>query len=217
MASLQSSATTYLGAGGTATITASSGSCSAGGSWTFLSNLTVRGSKNRAVDTKNYGTRCLSAYETPDATFADFGTGILDEFGVCHIYIDPIFEQTVQPNSIPTVFLTKYGEGDIWVASLSHDEIVVKGTPNLSFAWETRYQQGNLGTGRLNEIHMVDTDYSEKDDVDYVSTFIAEDEHTRVDYAEEAYDYLIDFQNNSIDYADEAYEYYTDFERSLVQ
>lgn len=50
-------------------------------------------------------------------------------------------------------FLTKYGQGDIWVEdeSTKHDVIFARGTPGLKFAWETRYQQIDSWAERLRE------------------------------------------------------------------
>lgn len=201
---------------GSATIilSATSSAVKTQGHWTFNSIKVIEGQKDRVLNTGFYGNRCLAAYETPQATFADYGVAALDKTGVCYICIDPVFERTVQPFSIPTVFLTKYGEGDIWVEQVDHDTLIVKGTPGLKFSWETRYEQGHLECERLpvsefDEFCLGTPDYQQQ----YL-VYIGQNE---IDYSEEAYDYLVNFQNNSVDYANEAYEYYINFERSLVQ
>lgn len=199
---------------GTTILSATSTTVTAKGQWNFNSIKVTEGQKNRVLNTGFYGNRCLAAYETPQATFADYGVAALDKTGVCYICIDPVFERTVQPFSIPTVFLTKYGEGDIWVEQVDHDTLIVRGTPGLKFSWETRYEQGHLECERLpvsefDEFCLGTPDYQQQ----YL-VYIGQNE---IDYSEEAYDYLVNFQNNSIDYANEAYEYYINFERSLVQ
>ena len=160
-------------------------------------DLTCLGEKKRVIKTKNYGYRGLHAFETPLPTFSDYGTASLDEAGVFHIIIDPVFAETVDNAYLPTVFLTKYGEGDIWVERVSHDIVTVRGTPGLEFAWETRYVQANAWVERLR---VMDFDYK--------------DESTERDFEGEAA-VAYEHSKSNIDYAQMGYEYYTDFERSL--
>ena len=127
--------------------------------------LYVSGNKNRIIDTSGYGTLCLSAYETPSPTFADYGRGELDEGGKCHIAIDPRFRETVDMSVRCTVFLTKYGEGDIWVneAESTNEIVAVSGTPGLKFSWETRYAQAGVDLERMEKLNTqtYQTDYED--------------------------------------------------------
>lgn len=127
-----------------------------------IGSLSVSGSKNRAVLTKNYGVRALSAFETPLPTFSDYGKGKVGSDGTCYIKMDPVFFETVKDKE-PVVFLTKYGSGDVWVDDFfsGNDTIIVKGTPGLAFAWEARYEQSGIDTERLAEIspNGLDIDY----------------------------------------------------------
>ena len=135
--------------------------------------LSVSGSKNRAVKTKSYGTRALAAYETPFPTFADYGKGQIGEDGLCCLAMDPVFMETVGPAE-PVVFLTKYGQGDIWVDEISaeNDKIIIKGTPGLKFAWEARYEQAGIDTERLAVIenNAGDIDYG-VEAADYMAAY----------------------------------------------
>ena len=141
--------------------------------------LSVSGSKNRAIKTKSYGTRALAAYETPFPTFADYGKGQIGEDGLCCLVMDPVFMETVGPAE-PVVFLTKYGQGDIWVDEISaeNDKIIIKGTPSLKFSWEARYEQAGIDTERLAVI----------------------DENTNeIDYGAEAADYMAAYERSMVD------------------
>lgn len=160
-------------------------------------DFNCNGEKKRVIRTSHFGTRGLSAYETPLPTFSDYGTAALDETGVFYIVIDPIFAETVNDAYLPTVFLTKYGEGDIWVEHVAHDIVTVRGTPGLAFAWETRYAQANADVMRLC---VKDFDYQ---DMSTVRDFEGE--------AAVAYEH----SKGNINYAEMGYEYYNEFERSL--
>lgn len=181
----------------------------------ILRDLNVNGTKNRVIKTRNFGERCLSAYETPMPTFADFGTGKLDDSGECSIVIDPVFAETVDKTCVPTVFLTKYGEGDIWVdkGKSTHDIVVIRGTPNLEFAWETRYKQINCCQERMPTIGFDQTDCSEQD---FLLESEVELEHNTIDYEDEASQYLMLYDIQSVNYADEGANYYENFERGLI-
>ena len=116
-------------------------------------NLRVTGTKNRLIETQNFGNLCLNAYETTGSWFGDLGRGIIDNTGVCYIYFDPKFIEAVNTNFDYNVFLQKYGQGDLWVEDKQHDYFVVKGTPNLKFAWEAKCKQRGYETDRLEETY----------------------------------------------------------------
>lgn len=102
--------------------------------------FTVSGTKSRHLETKDYGTRQLYAYETPSPMFGDIGEGTLDEFGSCRVWLDPVFAQTIAEGAYQ-VFLQKYGDGDLYVAERHESYFVVKGTAGLSFGWEIKAKQ----------------------------------------------------------------------------
>lgn len=164
---------------------------------TFYStgNLSCGGTKSRSMETDHFGTRQLDAFETPLPSFSDYGKAKLDETGVCYITIDPVFLETVNAEYEPTVFLTKYADGDLWVENVTHDMIVIRGTPNIWFSWETRYVQNNAYVDRLRVMDF-DRPY--------------ENNETNFDLVANT-----DMEHNTIDYADIAYEYITEFERSI--
>lgn len=156
------------------------------------------GAKNRVIDTAHFGSRCIAAYETPLPTFADYGTGQLDDSGVCYITVDPIFLETVYPRCEPTVFLTKYGRGEIWYSpeESSHDMLVIRGTPDLKFAWEGRYAQGNLDLQRLRVLGYDYEDVSGETDFEVNAAVDWEHSPNNIDYAEEAFRYFMDFERS---------------------
>lgn len=113
--------------------------------------LMANGSKSRVAKTKNYSDRLLYCYETPKPYFGDIGEGILDEDGVCYIFLDNIFAETVNTECQYQVFLQKYGQGDVWVEERNTDYFIVKGTPWIKFAWEIKARQMGYESERLEK------------------------------------------------------------------
>lgn len=115
----------------------------------IANSLTVTGTKNRAVETEHYGTRLLSAFETPVPMFGDVGSGILDDNGLCFVSIDDIFAETTRTDIEYHVFLQKEGQGDLWVQEKASQFFVVTGTSGLKFSWEIKAKQRDYETDRL--------------------------------------------------------------------
>lgn len=200
---------------------------------TVLGDLSVRGEKNRVITTKNFGDRKLSACETPLPTFEDYGMGIIAEDGKCYIQIDPIFSETVDPDYLPTVFLTKYGSGDIYIdnENTTPDIIVVRGTPGLKFSWSAKYRQGSLNVFRLSESEIgkpeiVDYDFVNESSLDYEQNLLDyeafAENYVNVcnaqseAYAMTGYTYFTQYELQSKNYAALGAKYYEEFERSIV-
>ena len=111
-------------------------------------NLTVSGSKNRLAKADEFGERLLYCYETPSPLFGDVGEGVIDETGVCYVFLDPVFAETISTNQYH-VFLQKYGQGDCFVLERKPDYFVVQGEPGLSFGWELKAKQKDFDQMRL--------------------------------------------------------------------
>jgi len=128
-------------------------------------DLTVYGDKNREVDTENYGRQLAYCYETATPYFGDLGHGMTDENGVCLIEIDDIFRETVGEQEY-LVFLQPEGEGNLYVnkAEKYCNYFIVRGTANLSFAWEIKSIQKEKQFTRFgtdSERGMLDIDYTD--------------------------------------------------------
>ena len=111
--------------------------------------MIVFSQKHRAVRTNDFGVRCLSAYETVSPMFGDIGSGVIDEYGTCRIFFDPIFAETVSTDIQYYVFIQNNGEGISYVSERNSDYFVVKGTPGLSFSWELKARQFGFDQNRL--------------------------------------------------------------------
>lgn len=115
--------------------------------------LRASGTKNRIVHTNNYGDRLLYCYEMPSPMFGDTGEGVTDENGICIVWIDNIFFETINANVEYQVFLQKEGEGDLWVEGKEPDFFIVKGTKKLKFSWEVKAVQKEYEYERLEEFY----------------------------------------------------------------
>lgn len=144
------SLTTYATNGATASYYARE-SMKVVGNGEVTGTLTVRGSKSRLVQTKNFGERLLYCEETPSPLFSDIGEGKLDETGKAYIFLDVIFGETVNALSYQ-VFLQKYGEGDVYVSERNKDFFLVEGTPNLRFGFEIKAKQKDYEYLRIDEV-----------------------------------------------------------------
>lgn len=113
--------------------------------------FSVSGTKSRIVDTDDYGTRRLYAYETPSPMFGDLGSASTDESGECYVMLDDVFAQTARTDLPYQVFIQKCGEGDLWVAEKKPTHFVVRGTPNLAFDWELKAKQRDYESERLED------------------------------------------------------------------
>lgn len=124
---------------------------------TSYGNLHVSGSiyadgtKYRVIKTEHYGKRGLSAYETAEPYFGDIGESNTGANGEVFIPIEEIFSETVSLSEYQ-VFLQAYGEGTLYISNRSVNGFRVKGTPNLSFAWEIKARQKDYTDLRLEEV-----------------------------------------------------------------
>lgn len=120
------------------------------GSVRCANSFTVNGTKNRAVETKDYSERLLYSYETPSPMFGDAGEGVIGEDGFGYVWIDPVFAETIDTNQYQ-VFLQKYGSGDCWIRERKSGYFIVEGTPNLAFGWEIKAKQIDYSQRRLDK------------------------------------------------------------------
>lgn len=129
----------------------------------FSNRITVKGSKSRVVETKNYKNRLLYCYETSSPMFGDVGEGKIDDSGICYIYLDDIFTETISTEIEYQVFLQKEGPGDLWVDSKEPAFFIVKGTPGLKFSWEIKAKQRDFEYERLEDIKITEHDIQNLD------------------------------------------------------
>lgn len=112
-------------------------------------SFSASGLKPRIVKTYNYDTVLQYGYEMASPMFGDIGEGVLDETGVCYIYFDSVFFETVSTYCKYYVFLQKESDGEIWVNKKTQEYFIVKGTPFLKFSWEVKVKQRDYEYERM--------------------------------------------------------------------
>ena len=121
-------------------------------------DFAVTGRKSRICKTQNYADRLMYCYETTSPMFGDIGEAETDKSGVCYIYLDDVFTETINTGIEYQVFLQKEGQGDLWVDSKEHAYFVVKGTPGLKFSWEIKAKQRDYEYERLEDTELAEND-----------------------------------------------------------
>lgn len=122
-----------------------------GANMTINGNLTVTGTKNRAVRTATHGTRKLYAYETASPYFGDIGEDVIGQDGRCVVEIDPVFAETIARGGYQ-VFVTPYGRGECFVAERGATSFTVEGNSGLRFGWEIKGRQIDYQDARLEDV-----------------------------------------------------------------
>lgn len=115
-------------------------------------NLFVYGTKNRVVDTENYGKRAMNAYETAYAQFGDNGSGTCDENGLCEIEFEPIFAETIDLSKPYQVFLTQTSEKFTKWVEKREDRFIVHGEPGATFDYMIVARQKGYADIRLESV-----------------------------------------------------------------
>lgn len=115
----------------------------------FTRRLEAYGTKNRIIETEDYGARTLYSYETPSPMFGDVGEGVIGDDGVCYVKIDPTFQETISTLQYQ-VFLQAYGDGKCYVRERKDGYFVVAGTPEMEFGWELKGKQIDYSQLRLD-------------------------------------------------------------------
>lgn len=135
----------------------------------IVGSFEVGGTKSRRVETENYSSRKLYAYETPTPLFGDIGETVIDEDGFAYVDIDDIFTETIAENVEYQVFLQREGEGDCYIAEKTPRYFVVKGTPGLKVAWELKAKQKGYELTRLEttEESLIESYINEQEELLY--------------------------------------------------
>ncbi len=108
------------------------------------------GTKNRVADADEFGDRLLYCYETASPMFGDIGEGVIGEDGLCYVFLDPVFSETISSGSYQ-VFLQAYGDGGCFVSERKPGFFIVQGDPGMAFGWEVKAKQKDFDQYRLEK------------------------------------------------------------------
>ena len=112
-------------------------------------NFGVTGNKNAVVPTSN-GMTAINAYETAEYYFGDIGKSKTDKNGQVLIQLDPLFLETVNTSIPYHVFVSPYGNANVWVEQMDQNSFLVKSNkPYIEFSWEVKAKRLGYEKNRL--------------------------------------------------------------------
>ena len=132
-----------------------------GSNLTVFGNLSSTGTKNRMVQTVNYGKRLMNAVESAGAFFEDFGTSMTDGEGFCEVKLDEVFHETVNTDYEYYVFITPYSDDYTAKANIyskGTHSFIVYGTPYTRFDWRISAKQRGYEDTRMEVMEDDNTD-----------------------------------------------------------
>lgn len=132
-----------------------------GSNLTVFGNLSSTGTKNRMVQTVNYGKRLMNAVESAGAFFEDFGTSMTDGEGFCEVKLDEVFHETVNTDYEYYVFITPYSDDYTAKANIyskGTHSFIVYGTPYTRFDWRVSAKQRGYEGIRMEVMEDDNTD-----------------------------------------------------------
>ena len=172
-------------------------------------SLHVSGTKSREVTTKHYGNVELNAYETCSPLFADYGSGITDEYGISYIFMEEKFIETVDINHSYQVFIGVFQEGDVRCIQKERTYFIVKGTPHTKFDWNAVYAQRDYSEIRLEQEHEEAKEINDIIGIDFPQWT------ETAPYLEESTGYLKEYGESELRYDELAFGYLENYEREV--
>lgn len=120
-----------------------------GGNLHVTGDLSVLGSKNNIVETKNYGKRLINSYETMGYYFGDIGEGRTDENGECICMIEDMVSELMNTDIKYHIKLEEYCSDGLTIEEMRNlcplrvtkrtpTYFIVRGEPNMEFTWELK-------------------------------------------------------------------------------
>ena len=92
------------------------------------------GGKSRVVPT-SFGPLKMAAFETPEPTFADTGSAVCDETGICCLVLHPKLAETLSAAQQLKWLVTPTAPGTLWVEKQPDGAALVHGEPGQTFDW----------------------------------------------------------------------------------
>lgn len=145
------------GTGYSLKLNASSG-ISTTGKLAVSGTITATGTKPATVLTENYGYRQLFSEEADKVYFSTKGLEethlTVDEKYQYIIRLDPVFLQTIEPNSTNPylVFLTPYSDARVWVKQVYDQYIIIESDKATRFTYDVKCLRKNYSDYYLREV-----------------------------------------------------------------
>ena len=163
----------------------------ASGNFSVHGDFVCGGTKNRMVNTENYGNVLMNAVESTGAYFTDIGSGKITD-GVCHVYLDYKFVEVIDTTHEYQVFITNTSKEKTEYVEKHGGYFVVHGEDGSTFDWMlTAKQKG------YQNIRMETFPDDEEETVDYDESVFYEDDIS----ATQTEEYMSEFADNIDDNA----------------
>lgn len=163
----------------------------ASGNFSVHGDFVCGGTKNRMVNTENYGNVLMNAVESTGAYFTDIGSGKITD-GVCHVYLDYKFVEVIDTTHEYQVFITNTSKEKTEYVEKHDGYFVVHGEDGATFDWMlTAKQKG------YQNIRMETFPDDEEETVDYDESVFYEDDIS----ATQTEEYMSEFADNIDDNA----------------
>lgn len=163
----------------------------ASGNFSVHGDFVCGGTKNRMVNTENYGNVLMNAVESTGAYFTDIGSGKITD-GVCHVYLDDKFMEVIDTTHEYQVFITNTSKEKTEYVEKHDGYFVVHGEDGATFDWMlTAKQKG------YQNIRMETFPDDEEETVDYDESVFYEDDIS----ATQTEEYMSEFADNIDDNA----------------
>ncbi len=133
----------------------------------FLGNLSVGGTKNRAVRTEHYGTIAMNAVESASPVFADMGSGRIGNDGTCCIMIDSIFHEAIEELHEYYIFVSGTSGSECRCTRKEKGYAVIGGEPGARFDWILYGKQKGYAMTRMEMLNIPDEAMLDNEDLSY--------------------------------------------------
>lgn len=137
----------------------------------------------------SFGNLQIGAIEAPEPMYADAGSGICDVNGLCHIYADPRYAESVSQYKQSRWIITQVNSGgNLWVEKTDSLNVIVHGKKYQMFDWLCLTPKAN-GSTEYAEI----TDAEEPKNADETKNMLDMIVSESAEEEQNAYNALFDF------------------------
>lgn len=172
-------------------------------------DLKTLGTKNRVVETKNYGNVAMNAFESPAASFFDNGSCTIGNDGKCFVFLNPLFRETIDEHYKYEVQLTRTSEKKVEWVEKKDEYFIIHGETGATADWMVIARQKGYANDYMEAVSIdraeMDTN-AIKNSIDNVDLEQREQTEISEAYSEEL----------ELDYTLLAKEYLEEYEREVM-
>ena len=157
------------------------------GNFSVRGDFVCAGTKNRVVNTDNYGNVLMNAMESTGAYFTDIGSGRIAD-GVCYVYLDEKFMEVIDNTHEYQVFITNTSKEKTEYIEKCDGYFIVHGEEGATFDWMLTAKQKDYSNIRMEAI----SEDEAEQQIEYDETLFDEDDASAV----QSVSYMETFRDN---------------------